>query len=93
MKRPHRSDSAAQTAFRSRRERRQRDHPFWKSNVGNPEFGGALRNSLRTTGPLAEGAPAHLSLSLTSDQRGCELTADELETAQARLVPYRVVAT
>ena len=37
-------------------------NPLWKSNVGNPEFGGALRNSLRTTGLLAEAAPAHFAL-------------------------------
>ena len=36
--------------------------PLWKSNVGNPEFGSALRNSLRATGLLAEGPPARYAL-------------------------------
>lgn len=35
----------------------------------------------------------HLALSLTAGQRGSELTALELEAADARLVPYKVVAT
>ena len=36
--------------------------PLWKSNVGNSEFRGALTNSLRATGLLAEGAPPRFAL-------------------------------
>ena len=34
----------------------------------------------------------HLSISLTAGQRGCELTAQELDAADACLVPYEVIA-
>jgi hypothetical protein len=41
--------------------------PLWKSNVGNPEFESALRNSLRATGLLAEGQAARYTLSAQLD--------------------------
>ena len=32
----------------------------------------------------------HLALDLTAGQRGCELSPDELDAANARLVPYQI---
>lgn len=38
-------------------------NPLWKSNVGNPEFENALKNSLRATGLLSEGPAGQYTLS------------------------------